>query len=381
MQAAARRGSIRVLTGTAAALLTVVMAAAAAREPITGAFGLEFTEPVGLQLLAASLAEPPYPLPPGNLDQTIPEPLPGAESGWFLFVPQARPDLLVGDEVRFMVLRSQTGYPVRILAEHPRPDCTNDVLWLTRSLARKYRADDDPFGAVRKGFRQSARFESALGQVDVSCGPTLLIEYTDTGGYRRWLAAEQTRREEFEVRQALMVEQQARLEEARYQGMAEQFIAGSRVQVDGAFGIAFGEPVQVSWLATDEPVVDEPLEARLPDLPETVRDGHFTVTVGPDRVPVRVAGEFDDAGAGRFEEFSRALQAKYGTPAKDTPLHRIHKISGDYLVARHDPARGVTRLVFIDDEARHAQREREQAARQARLADQERQFLEETAGL
>src|SRR5690606_2141913 len=99
------------------------------------------------------------------------------------------------------------------------------------------------------------------------------------------------------------------------------------------------------------------------------------------RRPVQVVGEFPDPDARRFDDFAKALEAKYGSALKDTPVHKIHKISGDYLVARYVVDRAVARLVFIDDAGRELQRQRELEAKQARLAEQQRQFEEETAGL
>lgn len=361
-------------------LLTVLAGAASTREPITGAFGLEFEEPLTDAVRAASLGQPPYPLPPRNLDQSLPPPIPGEPTGWYLFVPQAVPALLDAPGVRFMVLQSRSGLPLRILAEHPAPDCTADVLWLTRSIARKYNAPDDPFGAERDGFRHSARYLSDVGQIDISCGPTLLIEYTHPAAYRSWLAAEAERHAAHRAQQGELAEARQSLDRERKRQVADLFTAGDRYRLEGALGLTFGVPVPVDWLRADV-VADEPLEVEPPALADLLRDGRITVTVGPDREPVQVVGEFPDPDARRFESLAEALQAKYGSALKDTPVHKIHKISGDYLVARYVVDRAVARLVFIDDAGRERQQQRELEAKQARLAEQERQFQEETAGL
>tara|TARA_Y100001933_G_scaffold202874_2_gene204824 strand:- start:2016 stop:3128 length:1113 start_codon:yes stop_codon:yes gene_type:complete len=368
---------------TAAAALSVVLAGAAAADlPITGAFGLEFDEPVPPALLGASLAEPPYPVPPGNLEQAVPESVPGQLDGWYLFNPVAAPDLLSGPEVRYYVLRGHDGFPVRILAEHAAPECIDDVLWLTRSLSRKYEADADPFGAERTGFRQSARFVSDRGQIDVSCGPTLLVEYTDPAGYRRWLdqqherlAARTAAADELDAERSL-------LERARLRELAEAFTQGDRLSLDGAFGIPFGEAVPDAWLADASAFLpDEVVPARPPEVPDALADGDYTITLGPDRLPIRIAAEFPDPDASRFERLAGALAQKYGPPTKNADRHRIHKVSGDYLVARHVAGSGMARLVFIDDVGRDGQRARQAAAQAERLAEQQRQFEEETAGL
>jgi len=56
--------------------------AAAAAIPITGAFGLNFETPVSEQLLGASLAAPPYPQLPANLDQSPVESAPDRWAAW-----------------------------------------------------------------------------------------------------------------------------------------------------------------------------------------------------------------------------------------------------------------------------------------------------------
>ena len=86
-------------------------------------------------------------------------------------------------------------------------------------------------------------------------------------------------------------------------------------------------------------------------------------------------------GRGRFERLAGALAQKDGPPTKNADRHRIHKVSGDYLVARHVAGSGMARLVFIDDVGRDGQRARQAAAQAERLAEQQRQFEEETAGL
>ncbi len=370
------------LTPAAAAVAAVLAGAAAADLPITGAFGLEFDEPVPPALLGASLAEAPYPVPPGNLEQTLPETVPGQLDGWYLFTPVAAPDLLSGPDARYFVLRSHDGFPVRILAEHSNPTCIDDVLWLTRSLSRKYEADTDPFGAERTGFRQSARFVSERGQIDVSCGPRLLVEYTDPAGYGRWLDQQQARLADHESSQAELDAERTRLERARLRELAEAFTQGDRLSLDGVFGISFGEPVPDGWLADAAAFVpDEVLQARPPAVPDPLADGQYTLTLGPDRLPIRVAAEFPDPDASRFERLAEALAQKFGPPTKNAERHRIHKVSGDYLVARHVADTGTARLVFIDDVGREGQRARQAAAHAERLAEQQRQFDEETAGL
>lgn len=369
------------LTAAGALFIAAVSGAAAADLPISGAFGLTFGEPIPEGRLGASLAQSPYALPPGNLEQRLPEAVPGQPSGWYLFRPEARPALLNREDVRFLVLQSATGQPIRIVAEQPEPDCVQDMLWLTRSLARKYAASDDPFGAERLGFRQSARFVSGQTQIDVSCGPRLLLEYSDAGAHRQWLAERDAAAQAYHEAQARLAEERDRLERERRRRLADRMTAGDRFRIAGAFGIEFGSPVQRDWLALDLTHPDEPVPARPPDLQAPFAAGEFTVIVGPDLIPVEVAAEFDDVDGSLFDDLAGALRNKYGPPFKDTPTHRIHRVNGDYAVARYLTERGVARVVFIDDAGRQAQKDRAAAAEQARLEAERRRFEEETAGL
>ncbi|MEQ8783473.1 MAG: hypothetical protein RIE06_27740 [Roseibium album] len=369
------------MSAVALAFAATLSGAAAAELPVSGAFGLEFDRPIAAARLGASLEVPPYPLPPDNLAQSVPEAIAGAPSGWHLFTPLARPELLDDPEVNYFVLVNASGMPLRILAEHPEPDCIEDMLWLTRSLARKYQAKDDPFGAARSGFRQSARFVSGHTQVDVSCGPRLLIEYTDAAGYGAWLAERNRAIEALAADRQALAHEQARVEKERLARFADDLTIGDRFRVLGAFGIVFGEPMDPAWFETADMLVDEPLPARPPLLPAPFERAAFLVTVGPDRVPVRVACEVSDPDASLFARLAGALETKYGPPLKNSPQHRIHKVAGDYLVARYLPESATARLVFIDDKARDAQKDREAAAHARRLAEQRRQFEEETAGL
>lgn len=360
--------------------MAALSGAATVGEPITGAFGLEFSEPVGHDVLGASLEEAPYPLPPGDLPADSPPTVPGERTGWYLFTPRARPERLEDASVRFYLLRDDDGHPVRILAEHPQPACAEDLDWFTSALGRKYGTREDPYGAKRRGFRHSARFVDGSRQIDVSCGPSLLLEYTDGGRYRRWLEARQAARRTNRERRAALTEQAERLREIRLRRFADSFTAGDRFRVEGALGITFGEPVDATLLES-EFEADAPLPARLPDLAEPFTGASFTLTLGPERRPVRVAGELADPGGQLFERVSAALRTKFGAPVKDGDVHRIHKVSGDYLVVRRLPDEQRLRLVFIDDAGRRAQQAREVAAHEARLAEQRRRFEEETAGL
>lgn len=369
------------LTASALAFVAVLGGAAAADLPIAQAFGLRFGERVPDAVVGASLGTPPYPVPPGNLEQRLPEPVPGQPSDWYLFRPDARPSLLDDPDARFMVLRGAHGHPVRILAEHPRPNCVEDMLWLTRSLGRKYQAEDDPYGANRTGFRESARFVSGTTQIDVSCGPTLLIEYTDAAEYARWLEVRESQAHAYHQRQSALAEEQARLQDERRRRLADAVAGGDRFRISGAFGVTFGVPVDPTWMDPGPIVADQALPAHPPQLPAALPGGTFTFTVGPDLVPVQVAGEFADTDAALFRELAAAMRVKYGPPAKDSPVHKIFKVNGDYAVVRYLPDRGVARLVLIDAAGRAAQKARQAAAELARLAEQERQFEEETAGL
>ncbi len=359
---------------TSVVLVAVMVGAAAAASPITGAFGLNFETPVPEQLLGASLAGPPYPLLPANLDQSPVESAPDRLPAWYLFSPAALPDLLDHPLVRFMVMVDGERRPVRILAEHPRPDCTADMLWLTRSIAQKYRAETDPFGAERHGFARSARFVHKNQQVDVSCGPALLVEYTDADAYENWRQAETLAQETHHQRTRKLQRLRLDLQVEHDRQFADTFTRGERFRIEGAWGVNFGVPFEATETEMLDAPVDEPFSVALRELSAPFADGSFTLTLGPDRVPVRIVGNFPDVDAHLFRRVAAALRAKFGAPMKDGDTHKIHKVNGDHLVARHDAANGTLHMTFINGKARRAQKER-------LLLAQQRQFEEETAGL
>ncbi|MEZ5561156.1 MAG: hypothetical protein R3E86_21760 [Pseudomonadales bacterium] len=364
-----------------AALLAVTMAAAAVSEPITGAFGLTFGEPVPDTLLGASIGDPPYPDPPANLRSQQVDPPADARPLWYLFTPQAFPERLDTSDTRFLVLVDGTFNPVRIVAQRPSADCAEDLLWFTRSLARKYGAAEDPFGAERAGFDRSARFASPTAQVDVSCGPRLLVEYTDVAGFTALQAAWTVASgHEAETRAAL--ERAAeRVAQQRLIEYADTFVAGDRFRVDGIWGVGFGLPFTGALPERVDVAADEPMEIRLDSAEAPFDAGRFTLTLSPEREPITLTGVFEDPSSALFQQVSAAFQAKYGAPMKDTAVHKIFKINGDYLVTRRDVAQRALYVTFIDSAARRAQRERMQLAQQRALDAELLRFQEETAGL
>jgi len=359
---------------TSVALVSVMAGAAAAADPITGAFGLSFDTPVPETLLGASLADSPYPLPPANLNQSLPERIPGRMPAWYLFSPEALPDLLDDPIVRFMVMVDGERRPVRILAEHPQPDCASDTLWLTRSIAQKYRAENDPFGAERDGFARSARFIHKNQQVDVSCGPALLVEYTHAGTYENWRQSEALAHETYRRQKEQLQRLELDLQLERDRQFAETFTAGERFRLEGVWGVHFGVPFTRTQTELLDAATDEPISVELRDLSPPFAEGSFTLTLGPDQLPVKIVGIFPDADARLFQQVVAALRAKYGSPLKDGDTHKIHKINGDHLVARYDATEQKLHMTFINGRARRAQKER-------LLLAQQQQFEEETAGL
>lgn len=363
------------LSLAAAALLPVLAGAALLTQTIDGAFGVDFGRPLDTDALGATLAEPVSPLPPSNLDQTLPEPVPGEHDGWYHVEPQLLPPRFQSDATQLMVLVTAEGLPARIVLAKPEGDCEGVVAWLAESLGRKYGAGDDAEVEVEveaaRGHDSAVRFYRGERQIDAGCGPDgLLLEYTDGRAYGRWQSERFAAQAAYRKEQEALARAAAEVEERELQAFADAFTFGDGRRLEGALGVRFEVPFE--GLADFTP--DQAADVTLEGLPEPLVAGRYQITLSPGAEPVRIAGWFPDPEGRAFEHLSRAVGAKFGAPMKHTDSHRIYRINGDFIVFRRLERLGQSTISVIDASAQQAQREREALA--ARRA-----FEEETAGL
>ncbi len=348
---------------------------------ILGAFGLEFDVPVAVEVLGASVGHPPYPSLPLNLSQEPVETAPDSPTQWYLFAPKAVPKVLRGTHTRFFVMVDDQRYPVRIVAEAvsevKADSCTIAFDWLNTNLKRKYLTDYDVVVKPREGFKVSTRYTFKARQVDVACGDSLLIEYTDADGVARWVAEERKRLSAYTLRMKAYAEQEAELERINelllkedHEHFADTFTLGDRYRLEGGLGVRFGSPF--SPIGDFTP--DKPFAVKLDALPPPFAEGSYEITLAPDRTPIRIGGYFPDPNGDHFKTVSDALRAKYGAPMKNGETHKIHKINGNFVIARNNTREGRLDVVFIDNQARKDQKEREIERKHA-------EWEEETAGL
>lgn len=350
--------------------LALLVGAAAVVKPIPGAFGLRFDEPAPPNLLGASIAAPRYAELPDNLPPVDPELPVGSRANWYYFTPEALPELLAADDVRFTVMVDADFRPLRILAERSPGECDQTFGWMTESLGKKYLANDDPKAVPRNGFVHGARFIHNHYQVDVACGRTLLIEYTDGQGLLRWQAQSHAALAEQRGHHARLEQARAAIQRIRRRQFADTFTQGDQVRLDGALGVSFGAPFP---LPADHPV-DEPFSVTLGNLPEPFAGGAYELTVGPQGEPIKLEGRISDGDGSAFAEVRAALAAKYGPPLKNGRRHVVHRVNGNFFVLRRLGGLGELNIVVID-----ARAERDQQARAE--ASAARAFEQATTGL
>jgi len=360
-----------VLSPAAALLLPALAGAALLTQPIDGAFGLEFGRPVDPADLGATLAKPAAPLPPANVDQTLPEPVPGEHDGWYHFEPDLLPPRFDSDATELMVLVTTERRPARIVLSKPENDCDGLMAWLSGSLSRKYGAGEDAEAEPGPGQAQAVRFFRGDRQIDASCGPDgLLLQYTDTRAYGHWQSERFAALAAYRKEQEALARAAAEVEARELRAAADSFTFGDGMRLEGALGVRFEDAFE--GLESFTP--DEASDVELAELPEPLAAGRYQITLSPGAEPIRIAGWFPDPDGSAFERLSSAVEAKFGAPMKHTDTHRIYRINGDFIVFRRLERLGQGTISVIDSSAQQAQREREALAAR-------RQFEEETAGL
>jgi hypothetical protein len=356
------------LAGILAAAISAVVGAAALVKPIHGALGLEFGKPISHEVLGASLEPPTFPALPDNLNEN---PQAAGDTGqWYYFLPEALPTALAVDNTAFTVMVDNELRPLRILAERSMGACDETYSWFVDSLTKKYLTDGDPKIVPRIGFIQGARFTKDYRQVDVACGKSLLIEYTDAEALLRWQGQLQAHASERQSERAKSEQVARDIERLRQQQFADSFTLGDQFRLDGALGVAFGQ----SFPLPPDYLVDKPLAIALPNLPEPFAAGRYELTVGPQAEPVRLEGRLPDGNGDAFNEVRSALQAKFGPPMKNSQLHVIHRVNGNFFVLRRLKGLRELNIAVIDTRAERAKTARATAAAQ-------RAFEEATQGL
>jgi hypothetical protein len=363
---------------TALLLLTISPCsfAAALTEPLDGAMGFAFDSPLPEDVIAAAVRNE-TPRLPDNIDfETLPEDV--KVSGWHYVSPIRLPEMLKRHQPKVLGLLSRHNLPARLVAEVDEQGCEDLFSWLNDSLKRKYAVTgDDAEVPARAPYLRATRYIQGRRQVDVACGPSVLLQYTDLSTLNLWrqeqldnhALAEQRRREELAVL--------AKVELYRARAFADEFTLGDQARLQGGLGVMFGQPFEVN--EPFEP--DTAFAVTLEDLPPPFTDGEYQIELDPASLPIELTGDFRDPDGTHFEALFKALQAKYGQPVKNSARHKIFQVNGNFFVLRALPKNGKTHLSVLDGQARRQQRLRRKQQAADELAALEAQFRKETDGL
>ncbi len=325
---------------------------ARAEVPITGGLGVTFGASIAEEKLGYEIAiEDRFPLP-DNRPVTLSPTVPGAARPW-RFLHQAvlpRPFRALQSATHVMLDREQR--PLRVIAHIAYTGCGEDFAWLRTTLVRKYGVLTSPELPPPDGFDEALRIVSAGKQIDVRCGPELVLEFGDFQALARWQRQQKKAATLYERDQASVAKRKLVLEQRRARRYADSFTLGDQYRLSGAFGITFGEPFARN--STRQFPADRPFIAVLPGLPAGFEDGELRLELAPDRSPIVIRGRFPSLS---FEEITDALKAKYGSPVKASDRHVIHKLSGKRAIVKR-LAGGTVELAFIDIQAQEDQKQR-----------------------
>ena len=110
--------------------------------------------------------------------------------------------------------------------------------WMAKTLRKKYATLDDPMYEKSNAIRVSF----ADKQIDVRCHDSVVIDYSDYRLLSLW-DKQQTQKLVATARDTRETEKrQFVLERRRAERFANSFTLGDKYRLDGAFGIAFGQP-------------------------------------------------------------------------------------------------------------------------------------------
>jgi hypothetical protein len=360
------------------ALLLPLLAAASLQEPLEGALGFDFDAAVPQTSVAAALgATTALPPLPDNIETTADEFDSDGLTGWHYLVPQQLPGKLDRTDARVLALLTADHLPARLIVQMPVTGCGDLYGWVNESLQRKYGVTGEPDTPARAPHLKASRYTQGNRQVDVFCGPDLLLQYTDLSALNLW-RQEQQQRVQLRLQQAAGREAAAQeIAHARAQAFAEQFTLGDRSRLQGGFGVVFNQ----RFVGAQAVEPDTPTSVELDDLPAPFDQASFEIELDPAGHPIELTGELEDPLQEHFAAVVAALEAKFGAPIKDSDRHKIFRINGNFFVVRALARSGITRVNLLDGQARRAQRDREKAREAAELAAMEARFHEETKGL
>lgn len=325
---------------------------APAEVPVLGGLGLKLGMPLPEGAAGAELTQVPEALLPPGTNITLPQIEPGGRYPWQHYNSPNIPRLYRGLPVQSFVMVSDAGEAMRVIARVNYRGCDEKFDWLKNTISKKYEVHGDAEVAPPAGYERALTITAIDRQIEVRCGPRLVLDYLDLTLIKAWSKQQGRRWTVYQRDQATIAKRQLVLDQRRAVKFADSFTLGSQYRLDGAFGIYFKR--QFAARSTQRFPIDQPFYAVLPNLPEPFVEGEILLTISPERHPIVIRGTFDNLD---FEYIAKALKAKYGTPMKASSRHIIHKVSGNHAIVKKI-GEDLIELAFIDATAKEAQRER-----------------------
>ena len=250
------------------------------------------------------------------------------------------------------VMLNDTGEVMRVISRTQYQGCGDEFDWLKTTLSRKYGVAGDAEIEAMEPYARALRVVFLNKQIEVRCGPVLVMDYMDIDLIRSWSSAQKARYALYQREQAVVEKRRMVLNRRQSIKFADSFTLGDQYRLEGAFGIQFQQPFAKN--SAQHFPVDEPFIAVLPNLPLPFDSGEIQMVISPEKYPIVIRGTFHDVD---FQQVAEALKAKYGTPMKASSRHIIHKVSGNHAIVKKLNATTIE-LAFIDTSAQKEQRRR-----------------------
>jgi len=331
---------------------TCAVWAAPAEVPVLGGLGVQLGVTLPHEAVGAELTEVPEALLPPGTNITLPQIEPGGRHPWQHFNSPNIPRLYRDLPVQSFVMVNDAGAAMRVIARVNYRGCDEKFDWLKNTISKKYKVRGDAEVAPPAGYERALRIAAIDRQIEVRCGPRLVLDYQDLTLIKAWSRQQGRRWAVYQRDQAAIAKRQLVLDQRRAVKFADSFTLGNQYRLDGAFGIYFKR--QFAARSTQQFPIDQPFYAVLPNLPEPFVDGEILLTISPEGHPIVIRGTFDNLD---FEYIAKALKAKYGTPMKASSRHIIHKVSGNHAIVKKI-SEDLIELAFVDTNAKEAQRAR-----------------------
>lgn len=326
--------------------------AAIAEEPIYGGLGVTFGQKVATDAYGAEVAAVPESALPDNRSVQTPGLEPGATLPWRHFSGARLPRPLRQLPSANYIMLNAAGEAIRVITRTEAAGCEGSFEWLKTTLSKKYNVQGDPEITPAPPYERALRIEFLARQIEVRCGPRLVMDYMDTNLISKWANAQAKRYALYQREQATIEKRRMVLNRRKSIKFADSFTIGDQYRLEGAFGIQFQRPFAKN--STQKFPVDEPFYAVLPNLPEPFESGEIQLVISPEKHPIVIRGTFSEL---TFEQIAQALRAKYGTPMKASARHIIHKVSGNHAIVKR-LGEDTIEVAFIDTDAQTEQRQR-----------------------